>query len=184
VTVYGTSAAGRQSTTATDELAQPTLTQSGDLEPVAYTYDANGRLETLTQGSGLEARTVTSAYDANGNLSAITDALGSTTVLTLSMVNTVNLESISTAGSAGFLLIFAFVNYTGFKLSKSINANKLIPLSGFILGFAALIILIVQQYSSNRLGVVLAIAMMATCFLSEYIYKKTRYGNGYKSQAE
>jgi amino acid transporter len=107
-----------------------------------------------------------------------------TTVLTLSMVNAVNLESISTAGSAGFLLIFAFVNYTGFKLSKSINANKLIPLSGFILGFAALIILIVQQYSSNRIGVVLAIAIMATCFLSEYIYKNTRYGNGYKTQAE
>jgi amino acid transporter len=107
-----------------------------------------------------------------------------TTVLTLLLVNTVNLESISTAGSAGFLLIFAFVNYTGFKLSKTINANKLLPLTGFILGLVALIILIIQQYSSNRLGVILAIAIMTTCFLSEYIYKKTRYWDTHKAQAE
>ena len=47
-----------------------------------------------------------------------------TNIATLIIVNTVNLESISTAGSVGFILIFSLVNYTGFKLSKIINGNK------------------------------------------------------------
>ena len=64
-------------------------------------------------------------------------------ILSLLLVNAVNLESISTAGSVGFILIFTSVNYTGFKLSKTINGNKTIPLTDFILELAALIILIV-----------------------------------------
>ncbi len=95
-----------------------------------------------------------------------------TTILTLLLVNVVNLESISTAGSVGFILIFTFVNYIGFKLSKTINGNKIISLIGFILGLAALTVLIVQQYSSNRFGVVLAISIILVCFISEYIYKR------------
>ena len=95
-----------------------------------------------------------------------------TTILTLLLVNTVNLESISTAGSVGFILIFTTVNYIGFKLSKTINGNKMIPLTGFILGIAALLILIVQQYSSNQLGVILAISIIIVCFISEFIFKR------------
>jgi amino acid transporter len=96
-----------------------------------------------------------------------------TTILTLVLVNAVNLESISTAGSVGFILIFTTVNYTGFKLSKTINGNKTIPLTGFVLGLAALLILIVQQYSSNRLGDILALSIIFVCFISEYLYKRT-----------
>jgi len=107
-----------------------------------------------------------------------------TTTLTLLLVNTVNLVSISTAGSVGFILIFTSVNYTGFKLSKTINGNKTIPLSGFILGIAALIILIVQQYSSNRLGVILAISIIFVCFISEYIYKRIVHNNVYEKLKE
>ena len=95
-----------------------------------------------------------------------------TTVFTLLLVNAVDLESISTAGSVGFILIFTSVNYTGFKLSKSIQGNKVIPLAGAVLGLAALLILIVQQYTSNRLGVILAISIIFVCFLSEYFYKR------------
>lgn len=96
-----------------------------------------------------------------------------TTTLTLIIVNSVNLESISTAGSVGFILIFTIVNYTGFKLSKTINGTKIIPMIGFILGLIALIALINQQYSSNLLGVILAISFILICFIAEYIYKKT-----------
>ncbi len=95
-----------------------------------------------------------------------------TATLTLVLVNTVKLESISTAGSAGFLLVFTFVNYTGFKLAGSIKAHKAIPFTGFVLAFVALMVLLAQQYSSNRTGVVLAISIMAICFVSEYIYKR------------
>jgi len=98
-----------------------------------------------------------------------------TTALTLTLVNTINLESISTAGSVGFILIFSIVNYTGFKLSKSIRGTKYIPLAGFVLGLASLLILIIQQYSSNPVGVLLAVLMIFFCFAGEYIYKKTEH---------
>ncbi len=98
-----------------------------------------------------------------------------TNIATLIIVNTVNLESISTAGSVGFILIFSLVNYTGFKLSKIINGNRIIPLTGFILGLIALVILIVQQYSSNRIGVFLAISIILACLIIEYLYKKVMH---------
>jgi len=55
-----------------------------------------------------------------------------TAAATLILVNTLNLESISTAGSIGFLLIFAIVNFVGLKLSKEINGAMIIPLLGFV----------------------------------------------------
>jgi hypothetical protein len=45
----------------------------------------------------------------------------------------------STAGSVGFLLIFAVVNYTGFKLSNEIGGKKSILLLGAIFCFVAMI---------------------------------------------
>ncbi|MPR36289.1 APC family permease [Salmonirosea aquatica] len=98
-----------------------------------------------------------------------------TAVATLLLANTLNLESISTAGSAGFLLIFAAVNYTGYKLSDQVKSNKIIPLLGSILCLAAWVVLIAQQYTSNRLGVLVAVGITLVCFTIEFIYKK--YGH-------
>ncbi len=97
-----------------------------------------------------------------------------TAVTTLILVNTVNLESISTAGSASFILIFALVNLVAFKRSTQINGNKVVPMAGFILGGVAFVALIAQQFGSNRLGVILALSIIGLCFLAEFIYKKTR----------
>jgi amino acid transporter len=99
-----------------------------------------------------------------------------TTVLTLVLVNTVNLESISTAGSVGFILVFTMVNLSGFKLSGSISANKAIPLIGFLMGLISLSVLLIQQFISNTFGVILALSIIMVCFLSEYMYKKTETG--------
>ena len=96
-----------------------------------------------------------------------------TSIATLILANTLNLESISTAGSIGFLLIFSIVNYVGFKLSKEVNGTKLIPLLGFILCLFALTALIVQQYSSNKTGVLISIGIILACFIFEFGYKKT-----------
>ena len=51
-----------------------------------------------------------------------------TAVATLILVNVLKLESISTAGSVGFLLIFGVVNLVGYRLSKETGSNKIIPL--------------------------------------------------------
>lgn len=100
-----------------------------------------------------------------------------TAIATIVLVNTLQLESISTAGSVGFLLIFAVVNFVGFKLYKEINGTKLIPIIGFILCFVAMIALLVQHYSVSKTDDFIAIGIIAFCFIAEYLYKKTERKN-------
>ncbi|KGK28824.1 APC family permease [Cellulophaga sp. E6(2014)] len=96
-----------------------------------------------------------------------------TAVATLILVNVLKLESISTAGSVGFLLIFGMVNLVGYRLSKETGGTKFIPLVGFVLCMVATIILIHQQYTSNTMGVIISIALILFCFVMEWIYKKS-----------
>lgn len=96
-----------------------------------------------------------------------------TTVATLILVNTLELESISTAGSIGFLLVFATVNYSGFKLADKISGNKWLPMSGFILCIIALVALIQQEFTDNKTGVLVAAGIVLICFVAETVYKKT-----------
>jgi amino acid transporter len=95
-----------------------------------------------------------------------------TAIATLIIANLLKLESISTAGSVGFLLIFAVVNYVGFKLASQIKGNKIISIIGFLLCTAAFFVLLAQQYESNKTGVIAATSIIAICFLMEWIYKK------------
>jgi len=96
-----------------------------------------------------------------------------TAITTIILANTLNLESISTAGSVGFLFIFAMVNYVGFKLHKDIKATKVIPFLGFTLCLIAMIVLIIQQYSTNKIGVLISAGIIVLCFFIEFFYKKT-----------
>ncbi|AIZ42445.1 APC family permease [Cellulophaga baltica] len=96
-----------------------------------------------------------------------------TAITTLILVNVLKLESISTAGSVGFLLIFGMVNLVGYRLSKETGGTKFIPLVGFVLCMVATIILIHQQYTSNTMGVIISIALILFCFVMEWIYKKS-----------
>lgn len=95
-----------------------------------------------------------------------------TAIATLILVNTLPLESISTAGSVGFLLVFAIVNCVGFKLAKKIHGKKSIPLIGAMLCFIAMIALLIQHYTENPLDVYIALGIIIGCFLLEYVYKK------------
>lgn len=94
-------------------------------------------------------------------------------VATLLLANLAPLESISTSGSAGFLLLFAVVNYIAFKQHKKLNANKIITLLGTILCVVAFVMLIIQQSQSSLSGVIIIAAIIATCFIMEYWYKRT-----------
>lgn len=98
--------------------------------------------------------------------------LAITVILTLLTANFLNLESISTSGSAGFLLIFAVVNYVSFRKAETINSSKTISLIGTILSAMAFVVLIVQQSTSNLLGVSISLGIIVVCFLIEWFYKK------------
>lgn len=102
-----------------------------------------------------------------------------TTILTLLVANFLDLESISVSGSAGFLLIFAMVNYVAFKRAGDIQANKLFVGLGALLCLLAFIILVAQQFGSNREGVMISLGLIALCFVAEFIYKKVdKQGHG------
>ncbi|WP_375563256.1 APC family permease [Bernardetia sp. OM2101] len=95
-----------------------------------------------------------------------------TAIATLFFANTLQLESISTAGSIGFLVVFAIVNLIGYRLSKEIKGNKIISFFGFTLCSIAIIVLINQQFSSNQTGIIVSLSIIAFCFIIEWIYKK------------
>ena len=97
-----------------------------------------------------------------------------TAVSTLILVNVLKLESISSAGSIGFLLIFAIVNSVGFKLSETIKANKAIPLLGLALCTTALSALIVHKFTANKLDLIIAGSIIFSCFIFEFIYKHSK----------
>ncbi len=90
-------------------------------------------------------------------------------VLAILLANTVDLESISTSGSIGFLVIFGVVNLVAFKKRQVIGANAIVPLVGAFLCFSAFVILINQQLQSNVLGVAIALGIIALCFVGETI---------------
>lgn len=98
-----------------------------------------------------------------------------TAILSITLVNLFNLQSISTAGSAGFLLIFCIVNYIGFKRHQELESKKWIHLTASFLCFSAFITLIIQQFSQNGSGVIATLGIIFFCFLFEWIYKKTEH---------
>lgn len=94
-----------------------------------------------------------------------------TAVFTLVLANTLNLESISTAGSAGFLLIFALVNFSNYKLAKVTSSRKGISLTGAVLCSFALVALIYQQYETNLTGVIAVAGILLMAYGIEYFFK-------------
>ncbi len=95
-----------------------------------------------------------------------------TSVLTLMVVNLVKLESISTAGSSGFILVFSLVNYVAWKFSMESGSRGVVSAAGFFLGLVSLSSLLVQQFLSNRFGAVLAASIIAVSLGIEWIYKR------------
>lgn len=95
-----------------------------------------------------------------------------TTVLTLVLVNTLELSSISTAGSVGFLIIFGIVNLVNYLKRKETNSVSWIPLLGFVFCVIALIALVSQQFDQDPVSIYLSVGIVAACFVLEYIYKK------------
>jgi RHS repeat-associated protein len=67
-TLTVTTGEGRGSATTLDENARPVTIERPRVDPVEYTYDGQGRIETVSQGT----RVTSMAYDDNGYLAAVT----------------------------------------------------------------------------------------------------------------
>jgi RHS repeat-associated protein len=71
-----TSPAGRATTREVDAQGRTLRRERAGLAPAANTYDARGRLETITRGAGADARVTRYAYNAAGLVETITDPIG------------------------------------------------------------------------------------------------------------
>ena len=95
-----------------------------------------------------------------------------TSILTIVLVNSLDLESISTAGSLGFLIVFALVNLANYRLAIKTDSNKYISILGFLISIISVFALIQQQASSNLIGLTLAGSIIGFCFVLEVVNKK------------
>jgi len=95
-----------------------------------------------------------------------------TSGLTLIGANFFDLTSLSTMGSAGFLLIFAAVNYANYKLYKKTQARRAIALTGMLVCLAALGILIWQRVNEAPGEIWVLIIMLGLSFAIEAVYRQ------------
>jgi amino acid transporter len=92
--------------------------------------------------------------------------------LTLLIANLFDLTSIAIMGSSGFLIIFAVVNASNFRLSKKTSSNKFISLLAIILCLSALLTLIIHTIMNEPLKILVLVVMVSIAFLTEFLYKK------------
>ncbi|MGW8194837.1 MAG: APC family permease [Desulforhopalus sp.] len=97
-----------------------------------------------------------------------------TAAATLAVANFFNLNSISTMGSAGFLLIFAAVNIASCRLSDDIGSKKWISITGALLCLAALGSLIWLTMRDNPVHLLLLVGMVTLSIVIEYGYRITQ----------
>ena len=103
-----------------------------------------------------------------------------TVLFSLAIANTINLDEIAIIGSAGFLLIFALVNFSAFKLSNTIKANKFITAASTLISISALFTLVLHTYTNNPRAIYVFIAFILISILFELIYGRFVRGHFFK----
>ncbi|HFC10646.1 MAG TPA: amino acid permease [Candidatus Kaiserbacteria bacterium] len=98
-------------------------------------------------------------------------------LLSIIFATTFNLENISIAGSAGFLIIFALVNLSNFKLYKETKSNRIIPGIGFLLCTISTVVLIGYNIIHNPSNLISSALVMGIIAIFSFIYYKVRQTN-------
>ncbi len=99
-----------------------------------------------------------------------TDGVIVTAALSLIIANSINLTEIAIIGSAGFLLIFAIVNISAYKLRADIRASRVVTLMASLASVGALATLLIYTYSSNPKAVAVFLSFIVISVLFELIY--------------
>jgi amino acid transporter len=100
-----------------------------------------------------------------------------TAAATLVIANLFDLSSISTMGSAGFLLIFACVNGANVVLAKETKSCRCIPALGVVLCLGALGTLLWQTLQKDPSRLWVLFAMIGLAFLVEIAYRVMKSRN-------
>ncbi len=92
-------------------------------------------------------------------------------VLSMIVSSTANLETIATAGSGGFLLIFAAVNLAAVKLRDKVKTNPFVCFVGAVMAFSAFIILALKMAEENLFSLLVILSLILASFLFEFTYR-------------
>ncbi len=93
-------------------------------------------------------------------------------LLSIIFAITFDLENISIAGSAGFLIIFSLVNLANIKLYKETGANRLIAGFGFLLCISSTVVLIGYNAIHNPKALISSAIVLTAVGLFSYLYYK------------
>jgi hypothetical protein len=94
-----------------------------------------------------------------------------TSAVTLLSANLVDLHSLSTMGSAGFLLIFAAVNGASARLAGEIQSRRWLSLLGVVLCLVALLTLLWQTALTSPGRIWILVAMISVAFAIELAFR-------------
>ena len=103
-----------------------------------------------------------------------------TVICSLLLANSIDLDEIAIIASAGFLLIFFIVNISAFRLREEIEANIVIVSLSSLLTLTALIILLIQTYSTNPKAIMIFLFFIISSYLFELFYGKVIRGHIFK----
>ncbi|HHS92583.1 MAG TPA: amino acid permease, partial [Campylobacterales bacterium] len=93
-------------------------------------------------------------------------------LLSIIFAITFDLESISIAGSAGFLIIFSLVNLANFRLYKETGGNRFISGFGFLLSVTAIIVLLTYNGIHNPNSLISSGVVILVVGIFTYVYYK------------
>lgn len=94
-----------------------------------------------------------------------------TAVLALLLGNLFDLSSISTMGSAGFLLVFFAVNLTAWRLAGETKGGRVVPLVGAGACAAALVALVWRTAATDPRRILVLVGMLAVAYGVEFAYR-------------
>ena len=94
--------------------------------------------------------------------------------LTLIVANLFDLSNISTMGSAGFLIIFAAVNWANVRLHRQTNSRRWISFLGTVACIAALVVLLVQTAREQPQNLLVVVVMVGLALLVELLIRSKR----------
>jgi amino acid transporter len=94
-----------------------------------------------------------------------------TSALTLLVANLFDLSSISMMGSAGFLLIFASVNGSNFRLHQQTGGKRWISALGVVVCLLALVALFWQTMRQSPANLIVLVVMVVFAVAVELIYR-------------
>ncbi len=100
-----------------------------------------------------------------------------TSILSFFLAISISLTEIAIIASAGFLLIFAIINISAFKLAKEIGANRVVLFLAILCSVLALVTLLFHTYSSNPKAVAVFFIFILFSISFEWFYGKLIRGH-------